>query len=165
MKESSQRQKELKITQDEWLAVWMLGRVQKRKRIDGHEFQSLRDVVKKGGDNVLKNFEEKFKEVRVEGKRVKSSSIHYTEVAPDSSSIHYTEVAPEDLSKYTREELETLYMGTSSEARRRFQRNGSFQRRQSFDRRRSSSRDTRFPPRQSRFDGYKSGDGKQHDRS
>ena len=102
MKDINQRQKELKITQDEWLAVWMMGRMRERKRIDGHELQALRDVVKKGGDDILKDFEEKFKEVRVEGKRMKTFTVHYTGL---SSSDHLE-------SKYTEEELEDLYMRT-----------------------------------------------------
>ena len=41
----------------------MLGIVKKRKRLDKFVCQSLRDIVKVGGDNVVKNFEEKFKEL------------------------------------------------------------------------------------------------------
>ena len=39
----------------------------------------------------------------------------------------YTEDMDEDLPEdhYTEKELETMYMGTESEARKRFQRNGS----------------------------------------
>ena len=46
MKEINSRQKELKITQDELLSVWMLGKVMKRKRMDNFEYQALRTVVK-----------------------------------------------------------------------------------------------------------------------
>ena len=55
------------MTEDEWVAVWMLGVVKKRKRLDKLIYQALRDVVKLGGDNVIQNFEEKFKELRIEG--------------------------------------------------------------------------------------------------
>ena len=37
MKDIYQRERELKITQDEWFTAWMLSRVRKRKRIDNHE--------------------------------------------------------------------------------------------------------------------------------
>ena len=61
----------------------------------------------------------------------------------------YAEEVHDHLPKtyYTRSELEdieTMYMGTESEARKRYQRLGSF-RRQSFDRRqRSNSRGSRY---------------------
>ena len=69
------------MTEDKWVAVWMLGIIQKRKRLDKFVYQSLRDVVKAGGDNVIKNVEEKFKELRVEGNRreANSSSVMFTE--------------------------------------------------------------------------------------
>ena len=41
----------------------MLSIIKKRKRLDKFVYQSLRDVVKVGGDNVIKNFEDKFKEL------------------------------------------------------------------------------------------------------
>ena len=44
------------MTEDEWVAVWMLGIIKKRKRLDKFVYQSLQDVVKAGGDNVVKNF-------------------------------------------------------------------------------------------------------------
>ena len=69
MKDIRRREKEKKITRDEWLVTWMLGRIKKRKRVDPHEIQTLRNVVKKGGEKVVENFEEVFKEVNIEGKR------------------------------------------------------------------------------------------------
>ena len=49
------------MTEDKWVTVWMLGIVKKRKRLDKFVYQSLRDIVKVGEDNVVRNFEEKFK--------------------------------------------------------------------------------------------------------
>ena len=63
MKELNQRRKELNMTEDKWVAVWMLGIIKKRKRLDKNIYQALRDVVKLGGENVIQNFEEKFKEL------------------------------------------------------------------------------------------------------
>ena len=60
MRELNQRRRELKMTEDEWSTVWMLSIVKRRKRLDKFVYQSLQDVVKVGGDNVFKNFEEKF---------------------------------------------------------------------------------------------------------
>ena len=65
MKEINQRRKDLKMTEDEWVAVWMLSIVKKRKKVDKFIYQALRDVVKVGGDNVLESFEKKFKETRI----------------------------------------------------------------------------------------------------
>ena len=67
----------------------------------------MRDVVKKGGDDVIKDFETKFQEVKVEGKRMKMSAVNYTSSSSGNKTLD---------SKFTKEELETLYMGTSSEA-------------------------------------------------
>ena len=94
----------MKITQDEWFVAWMLSCIRKRKKIDHPELQSLYDVVKRGGDKVLEEFEEKFQEVVVEGKRAKTTS-----------TIHYTDSIDDKLleGEYTEEELETLYMGKS----------------------------------------------------
>ena len=41
MREFNQRQKELKMTEDKWVAVWMLGIVKKKKRLDKFVYQSL----------------------------------------------------------------------------------------------------------------------------
>ena len=81
----------------------------------------MRSVVKEGGPNVIDNFEKKFKEIRIEGKRkALLSSATFSEQLPRT---HYTEA-----------EIEAMYMGTESEARKRFQRNNSFNRRSpSFD--------------------------------
>ena len=62
MRELRQRKKELKVTEDKWDAVWMLSIIKKRKKINKFVFQTLRDIVKQGGDDVIKRFEDKFKE-------------------------------------------------------------------------------------------------------
>ena len=55
--------------------------------------------------------------------------------------------------KYTETELEALYMGTESEARKRFQRQGCFKRRELFDQRSTSRpRSGGFVPHQSKYD-------------
>ena len=47
----------------------MLGKIKRRKKMESFEIQALRDIVKAGGKEVIKNLEEKFIEVRVEGER------------------------------------------------------------------------------------------------
>ena len=101
--------------------------------------------------SILKNFEIKFKELRVEGCRRGAPSVMYTEDGHDNlPETHYT--------KSELEEIETMYMGTESEAQKRYQRKGSY-RKWFFDRRqRSGSRDLPYGgfQRQSRYDGPRS---------
>ena len=59
-------------------------KAKKRRKMENFELQTLREVVKVNGPDVVKNFEEKFKEIRVEGKRksLKDSAPYYTEPPP-----------------------------------------------------------------------------------
>ena len=131
----------------------MLEKMRKRRRIENFELQSLRNLVKEGGPNVVSNFENKFKEIKIEGKRKSYHTSMYTEKLP---STHYTEAE--------RKDIETLYMGQESISIKRFHRSISWsqQRGQSQDRRqRSSSRngynDSRSNQDQrSRFDKFDS---------
>ena len=116
----------------------------------GFELQSLCNVVKEGGPNVVANFEKKLKEIRIEGKRKDYSLSSYVEKLP---ATHYTEAE--------QKEIETLYMGRESLPRQRFQRSRSqsLQRGQIQDRRQrllsqnryNDSRSPNQPPR-SRYD-------------
>ena len=121
MKELQQRRVELKMTFDKFHSIWMLQKLKKRKRMEKFEIQALKNIVKEGEEDVIKNFTKKFKEIRIEGMRkAVSSSAMFTEQLPRT---HYTEA-----------EIEAMYMGTESEARKIFQRNNSFNgRRPSFD--------------------------------
>ena len=65
MKEINQRRKELKITENEWFSTWMIGRIKKRRWMETFEYQTLRNVVKEGGENVIKNFKDKYRELKV----------------------------------------------------------------------------------------------------
>ena len=73
---------------DEFDAVWMLEKMRKRRRIENFELQSLQNVVKEGGPDVLTNFEKKFKEIKIKGKRKSYNSFLYTEKL---KLTHYTE--------------------------------------------------------------------------
>ena len=112
----------------------MLNVIKKRKRIDKYIYQSLRDIVKVGGDNVIKNFEDKFKELRVKGHRKSdgiSTSVMFTE---EDEYIEDEEEMEEDSndddaeqeSQTETEDKEMYFMGTQSQARKRFGRNNAF---------------------------------------
>ena len=92
---------------EEFDAVWMLEKIRKRRKMENFELQSLRNVVKEGGVNVVSNFEKKFKEIKIEGKRKSHTSTMYTKQLP---ATHYTEAE--------HKEIEALYMGTESESRK-----------------------------------------------
>ena len=78
MKEIGVRKKELKVTDEEMLTMWMLWTVKKRKKMETYEYHILRDVVKKEeGEAMSMRFEEKYKELKVEGKREKVVETHY----------------------------------------------------------------------------------------
>ena len=79
--------------------------------MENFEIQALRDIVKDNKEDLVENFEKKFKEIRVEGKRKShnSSSAMFTETLP---STYYTEAE--------QKEIEAMYMGTESEARKRY---------------------------------------------
>ena len=107
MKELNQRRVELKMTYDEFHSVGILGKIKKQRKMESFEIQALRNLVKEGDPDVVENFEKKFKEIRIEGKRkAMLSSAMFTEQLPRT---HYTEA-----------EIELMHMGTASEARKRF---------------------------------------------
>ena len=94
-----------------------------RKKIDKFIQQALRDVAKLGGEDVIKNFEDKFKELRVEGCRKEggsSSAVMYTE---DGEEMDEEDLPDDNDNGNEMEEIDTMFMGTESEARRIFQRN------------------------------------------
>ena len=121
-----QKKKDFKVTEDEWDAVWMLLIVKRRKKIDKFVQKALRYVVKLGGVDVIKNFEDKFKELRVERCHKEgglSSAVMYTE---DGEEMDEEDLPDEDDNDDEMEEIYTMYMGTESKARNRFQRQRSF---------------------------------------
>ena len=132
----------------------------RKKRIENFEIQALKEIVKTNGEDVVENFEQKFKEIRVEGKRKShnSSSTLYTDKLP---STYYTEAE--------QREIEAMYMGTESEARKRFNNSHSQSRTQvqSQDGRARSFSRPRYDPSpryndpRSRLDRFKSPGGRQ----
>ena len=150
MKELTQRRVELRMSFEEFCAVWRLEKMRKRRKMEGFELQFLRNVVKESGPNVVTNFENIFKEIKIEGKRKDHNSSSYAEKLP---STHYTAAE--------HREIETLYKGKESLSRQIYQRSRSqsLQRGQSQERRQKSlsrngynySRFQNQPPR-SRYD-------------
>ena len=127
------------MTEDEWVAVWMLSIIKKRKRLDKFVYQFLPDVVKIGGDNVVKNFEEKFKALQVEGHRKESNSsasVMFTEqdeYIEDDEEMEEGDSDNDDdeqESEGEMEDKEMYFMGTQSQARKRIGRNNTFRSRQ-----------------------------------
>ena len=66
LKKLRQRRIELGMSFDEFDTVWMLEKMRKRRKIENLELQSLRNVVKEGGLNIVSNFEKKFNEIKTE---------------------------------------------------------------------------------------------------
>ena len=93
-----------------------LEKMKKRKRIENFEIQALKIIVKENAPDAVEKFENKFKEFRIEGKRkpLSASTTNYTEKLPKT---YYTEAE--------NKEIEAMYMGTESEARKRYQENCS----------------------------------------
>ena len=89
---------------EEFDAMWRLKKVRKRRKMEGFELQSLCNVVKEGGPNVVTNFENKFKEIKIEEKRKDHNSSSYAEKL---LSTHYMEAE--------HREIETFYMGKESD--------------------------------------------------
>ena len=71
--------------------------------MESFEIQAVRNALKENCPDVVANFEKKFKEIKVEGKRKSHASTMYTEQLP---ATHYTEAE--------HKEIEVLYMGTES---------------------------------------------------
>ena len=103
MSELRQRRVELELTFNEFHIVWMLKKLKKRRKMENYKLQTLREVVKENGPAIVQNFEKKFKEIRVEGKRksLKESTALYTERPPPT---YYTEAEQEQLRQCTWEQ-------------------------------------------------------------
>ena len=63
MKDLELRKNELKIMKNKLFSSWNLTETKKRKGLESYQFQALRIVVKEGGDKVMKNFDEKYREL------------------------------------------------------------------------------------------------------
>merc|ERR1711895_164826 len=66
-----------KVKDKEWFSTWMMVQTRKRKGIESFQLQGLRDVVKKGGEEVMKEFREKYRELKIESNRGKVTESYY----------------------------------------------------------------------------------------
>ena len=73
------RKEEKKVTNKEWDSIWMMVETKKRKGIENYQLQELRKVVKANGDNVLKDFRDKYRELKIESNRGKPAETFYME--------------------------------------------------------------------------------------
>ena len=64
VKELRQRRVELEMNFDEFDFVWMLEKMRKRRKMENFEIESLRNVVKEGGPDVVRNFEKSSRRLR-----------------------------------------------------------------------------------------------------
>ena len=83
--------------------------MKKRRRVENFEIQVLREIVKENAPDAVEKFENKFKEFRIEGKR-KALSAFETNCTEKLPKTYYT--------KEENKEIEAMYMGTESKARR-----------------------------------------------
>ena len=76
MEEIQMRKEELKVVDKEWVSVWMLKKVQKRRGMEHFQYQTLKDVLKVEGDRI-KEFVTKYQEVKVQTSRQKVFNTQY----------------------------------------------------------------------------------------
>ena len=72
------RKEEMKVTSKEWDSVWMMVETKKRKGLENYQLQELRKVVKANGDEVIKEFRDKYKELKIESNKGRPADIYYT---------------------------------------------------------------------------------------
>ena len=94
--------------------------IKKMKRLNKFIYKALRDIVNLGGENVIQNFKEKFKELQVEGCRKDGSSSSTVMYAEDKDMEDDENLPEHQYTDAEMKEMETLYMGTESEVRKRF---------------------------------------------
>ena len=71
------RKQEKEIEDKEWFAVWMMIQTRNRKGIESHELTQIRDIVKKNEDDVMKEFRNKYRELKIEPNRGKVKEALY----------------------------------------------------------------------------------------
>ena len=57
----------------------LLGWIKKWKKMDTFEYQDFRNVIKKGGEGMIENFEKKYKELKIEGNSKRVAETIYIE--------------------------------------------------------------------------------------
>ena len=77
MEELQKSKREMMIVEEEWNAVWMLKKAQKRRVMNDFQYHALRDVLKTEGDRT-KEFIEKYMKLRVQTSRAKVSDAQFS---------------------------------------------------------------------------------------
>ena len=68
------RQKETKVTLEEWNAIWMMHGAKQRKGIESFQLHQLRDVLKTESNEMQKDFVSKYRELKIESNRGKQTT-------------------------------------------------------------------------------------------
>ena len=97
----------------------MMQKMKKRRRVENFKIQALREIVKEIAPDLVERFENKCKEFRIEGKRKALSASETSKRRSNPKHI---------ILRKKNEEIEAMYMGTESEARKRYQENRSYSR-------------------------------------
>merc|ERR1712112_579788 len=63
------RQKETKVTLEEWNAILMMHGAKQRKGIESFQLHQLRDILKTGSDEMQKDFVSKYRELKIESNK------------------------------------------------------------------------------------------------
>ena len=71
------RKEEKKVKDKEWNSIWMMVETKKRKGMENYQIQELRNVVKANGDDVMKDFRDKYRELMIESNRGKAADTFY----------------------------------------------------------------------------------------
>ena len=77
MEEIMARKKEYGMTENKMFSTWMYNETSKRKGMEAFQMQQLREVVEKGGDEVLTNLRDKYKALRIDGERKETVDLYY----------------------------------------------------------------------------------------
>ena len=71
------RKEEKKVKDKEWNSIWMMVETKKIKGIENYQLQELRNVVKANGDDVMKDFRDKYRALKIESNRGKAAYTFY----------------------------------------------------------------------------------------
>ena len=71
------RKDENEVKHKKWFSTWMMIETKKRKGIESFQLQELRNIVKTGGEEVMNEFRDKYRELKIESNREKTTDSYY----------------------------------------------------------------------------------------
>ena len=71
------RKEENKVKDKEWFSLWMMIETRKRKGIKKHPVTGVKRYSEKGGEDVMKDFREKYRKLKIESNRGKTAETFY----------------------------------------------------------------------------------------